>query len=335
MKVSVIVLESSSSPQFQYCLEALSKQVRPIDEILFLKKGEMGIEIRQKFPNIRILDSQGIEGDFMEYLINSAHGDYITIKNSDEVVVPEYCERALRLLETYPRAALFSSSGACSTSDNQMQIHDSGWSLRPRFFEPISWAAALRHGHLYTSSVIVRKSSWQSVLKYRSQIESSADWFFFHALGFRYGMVYDPALLCQTVCEESIPDGLGDMAHFANILQLLQGDFQDVCDHFVQSGVLSYHFRNHIHAILKQSSALDIPSHIKRELRFAITDPIGDKRRLFAKIIQAARKLYSFFDAPRRTLRRIERIERELTTLHEERNRRVRGREHSNHPGEA
>lgn len=207
-------------------------------------------ELEANYPNLRIFQNDvNIGGDASALrALDLSRGEYVYFGGADDRVLPEFCEKSMRILAEHPEAGMCCSDPAYLDAltgvlnENRQYACD-----KPRFFSPAQLIE--RQGHRPFSiaghTAIFRKSALAGVGGLIRDLKWHSDWFAMHCIGFRFGMCYVPEPLA---IKRMVPDSYGAAGNkpwpaqrevLSRMLELLKSRaYEDVAGGFKEAGML-------------------------------------------------------------------------------------------------
>jgi len=201
-------------------------------------------------PCVRLYRNEQNRGWFYANGLAFRHstGDYIYCASADDLILPGFFERSLRLLEKFPQAALCCSFH--STLDDGTGKVDKNPTFmleREGYLSPAEVASRCWGGAIPGHTSIMRRDALLDAGGFLPELKWHCDWFANLVMAFRRGCCFIPeSLALIRVLPQSFSAagtrGPEQRQVLANMLEtLLAPGYADVLPHFQNSGVMSCH----------------------------------------------------------------------------------------------
>lgn len=206
-----------------------------------------------------------------------AQGGYVYFAAADDMVLPGFFEKSLRLLAQYPDAALCCTIGDWREKSSGYQWNVAvGMADRPAFIDPAQMVCLEKRNLLYIAShtAVIRRSALNEVGGFIPELKWHCDWFAIYVAAFRYGICYLPEPLAVFNIHPSsfYTAGRKGEAHrevIARMLELLnQPEYQDTAQRIRESGALYQFAWPMLRAMLAQSATRQFlnPAFLRKNL---------------------------------------------------------------------
>jgi glycosyltransferase involved in cell wall biosynthesis len=194
--------------------------------------------------------------------LQACTGEYVYCTSADDLILPGFFEKSMRLLARHPQAGL--SFAHCSTLDGvtgEVEENRFDWGDSPRYFSPQALAKILNGDIIPGHTAILRRAALVGARGVIPELQWHWDWFANLVVAFREGACFIPetvALLRTSTGSfgESGRRSAQQQQVIDRLLYLLASPvYADVLSHFQESGALR-HFapevlrvaiRNHDH----------------------------------------------------------------------------------------
>ncbi|MCS6852488.1 MAG: glycosyltransferase family 2 protein [Gemmataceae bacterium] len=125
-----------------------------------------------------------------------ASGEFLYWAAADDLILVDFFEKTMALLEAHPQAGLCCSDPA-QLDDRTSAVYPLPlyWSEGPDYLSPDDLAAVMCGGSIYGNTTIVRRSAWQEAGGLHPQLRWHADWFVNLVIAARHGICYIPESL--------------------------------------------------------------------------------------------------------------------------------------------
>jgi hypothetical protein len=186
----------------------------------------------------------------------------VFLPGADDVVLPGFFEKSLRLLARHPNAAL-----SCSISEWRDQRKGLTWLMaagmanQPCYLSPEELLRLGRRGRLMivSHSAVIKASVVREFGGFRTDLKWHCDWFLAYASAFRYGICYVPERLSVVNLHGNSYYESGRVAAeharvMDRLLELLQSDeYRDEAKRIRASGALALHSTPMLRAVLRKA----------------------------------------------------------------------------------
>jgi len=255
--LSVVLPNFNHAEHLALCLESiLSQSVQPkevivIDDASTDNSVDIIESLARSHPVVRFFKNEKNLGAVPSFNrgIDLATGDFLVMVAADDVVRPGYFEKALGLLGQHPQAGV--CAAICEFRDMQSGLT---WFLgqsmggEARYFAPDEVVRLAARGKLLlaTGAMIVKRTAFLEVGKYRPDLEWHCDWFAYFSVAFRHGICFAPEVLAEFRLYKGSYSNKGmrqpdrQRAVLRRLVETLeQPEFRDVAEQFRQCGALS------------------------------------------------------------------------------------------------
>jgi glycosyltransferase involved in cell wall biosynthesis len=253
--LSVVIPNYNHAECLPICLNAMLEQSVQPKEILVIDDAstDKSLQVIQdycrRYPVVKCLRNEKNQGVVygMNRGLGLAEGDYVYFAAADDMVLPGFFEKSLRLLASYPQAAL-----SCTIGDWREQASGYQWNVavgmadRPVFIGPDEMVRLEKRDLLYIAShtSIIRKDALKEVGGFISELRWHCDWFAIYLAAFRYGICYVPEPLAVFNIHPAsfYTRGRKGEVHRQVIHQMLsrlnQPEFREAAERIRESGAL-------------------------------------------------------------------------------------------------
>lgn len=213
--VSVLVANYNHAHYLPTSLAGICGQTRPAEEIIIVDDGSTDDsisvikEFAAKYPNIRLLRNERNRGQLfsIQRALASATGEYVVWTSADDLLLPNFIERSLDVLQKFPEAVLCVSRLSVFIDGTNTVRHHTGVSHGPTFdygkepcyLPPAELIELLRKYYLWISgnSVVVKRSALLEINGFDARLKWHSDWFSFYVIALRYGVCTIPETLAM------------------------------------------------------------------------------------------------------------------------------------------
>lgn len=251
--LSVIMPNFNHSAYLRQSLAAVCEQSRSPNEFIVIDdcSTDNSVEIIEEFAAkyrflrlIRNVRNLGVSAT-MEAGMSASSGEYLLFVAADDYVLPGFFERAMKLCEAHPEAAL--CVGPFTHEEEETGKITTFCSLgdRARFIPAKDVSRELRGWGIPGHTTIWKRTAYASAGGFRHDLRWHCDWFCAHVAAFRGGLCYvpEPVSVLRVVRGSYSWGRQGTPQQAAveqRILELLDGpEFSDVRADFYRSGVLA------------------------------------------------------------------------------------------------
>ena len=210
--LSVVLPNYNHAKFIGRALTALLGQNRPADEIIIIDDGSTDDSLAviapfaAKAPAIRVLRNPTNIGVIptLQRGLEAARGQYVYFAASDDWVLPDFFDLALRRLETNPGLGLFCGEAVLIDSDTDRPFAVRP-AVRPRMTAgPVAAARAERllrssDNWILTGSAIFRRDCVTWAGGFNPRLTSSADGYIARKIALRYGFYFEPKFVAGWV----------------------------------------------------------------------------------------------------------------------------------------
>lgn len=217
--VSILLANYNHAHYLPTSLAGICDQTRPADEIIIVDDGstDQSVQRIEQFAarqrNIRLLKNDRNMG--LVFSINKALGaatsDYVVWASSDDLLLPNFLERSLDVLQKYPDAGLCFSQLAVFVEGTSIVRHytgdkSSGHALaafdlgnEPHFLSPVQLYKRLHPRYLWMSgnTVVARRDALLEAGGFDPALRWHCDWFSFYVVALRHGACLLPETLAM------------------------------------------------------------------------------------------------------------------------------------------
>jgi putative sugar O-methyltransferase len=211
--VSILLSNYNHGIYLQDSLSAFCEQTMPAFEIIIIDDGstDNSVEVigrfKNKYPNISLLQNEKNKG--VVYSINRtlevAKGDYIVWASADDKLLPNFIEKNVSCLETFPGAGLCFSRLAVFEDGTNIERHytEENYGLafdlgkENHYLNKAALVNRLQKSYLWMSgnTVVARRRALVAMGGFAQNLHWHADWFAFYAIALRYGVCIIPETL--------------------------------------------------------------------------------------------------------------------------------------------
>jgi glycosyltransferase involved in cell wall biosynthesis len=255
MTLSVIMPNYNDSRYISIALRAIINQSYMAKEIIIIDDGstDNSIEIIQEFakkhPTIKLIRNECNMG--VVYSANTAikyvTSEYIYFASANDMVLPEFFEKSMGLLERYPNAGICCSDPAILADSGLVIGRSLYWAKESCFLSPEKLINLLNWDRsIWGFSVIIKRAAYEEAGGHYHDLKWSCDWFTDYVVAFRHGICYVPDSLATMRIHEitwssSIKNPVTQHEINMYIIKLLKSHaYSDVLPWFRRSVVLSY-----------------------------------------------------------------------------------------------
>jgi glycosyltransferase involved in cell wall biosynthesis len=293
----------------------LEQSVRPL-ELIVVDDGSTDDSvavlerIASRDPVLRVLKNDRNRG--VTYTasraLEASSGDYLYFAAADDLVLPGFFERSMRLLTQYPQAGL--CCGYHSTVDGvtgEVNKNPSGWSNEPCYFSPAEVLQVMGAGGIAGHSAILKRSALMAAGGFLSELRWHTDWFASLVVAYREGMCHIPDALAlmtampTTYSAAGVKDGTAQRETIMCLLRALRSPaYRDVAPMFRQSGILACFGPELVRAVAwsKESGDHELLSLVPPRLCQELIDDADSRVRQLARRVfpaQGAQPRRPFF----------------------------------------
>ena len=201
--LSVLLPNYNHGHYLSEAILGIATQSRPPDEFLILDDAstDNSIEIIRpllaRFPFLRLIRHDQNQGVIAasQRLFAEARCDYVFAAAADDIRLPGFFDRAMRMVEQYPQAGLVfgmldmvDPEGRLLLTGKASRWEKSLYAPPDRFLR--EYLEVERPSESACSTAIYRRDAMQEVGGYRAELLSWADTFAFRAIGLKYGACY-------------------------------------------------------------------------------------------------------------------------------------------------
>jgi glycosyltransferase involved in cell wall biosynthesis len=253
--LSVILPNYNHAKYLPDALEAIMRQSVPPAEVVLIDDGstdnsmEVITRFAAKYPTIRVYQNDQNRGVVytMNRGIGLAQSEFLLFTAADDMLLPGFLEKSMRILAEYPKAGLSSTASTWRYEDSGLSWQmAAGLSDKPSYLTPAELVQLGVRGKLMisSSSVVFRKQALIDVGSYIPELRWHTDWFACFTTAFRFGMCYLPeSLSLVNILPKSYYTGRNKQQHrevLTGILERLNSPaFSDVQPRVSDSGALS------------------------------------------------------------------------------------------------
>jgi len=255
--LSLLLANYNHAEYLHTALAGICGQTRPADEIIIVDDGSTDDSLAiiddyaQRHPNIRVIRNGGNRGQHysIQRALLAAKGEYVAWASSDDLLLPDFIERSLGVLEQFPEAGLCCSQLAVFVDGTTEVRHYTGrshgaafdYGSTPRHYPPKMLAATLRRHYLWMSgnTVVVRRNALLEMGGFEQALRWHSDWFAFYAVALRYGACFIPETLAlmrerpDTYSSAGMHDGTAQSRVLAELFATIKSHkYRDLCATF-------------------------------------------------------------------------------------------------------
>lgn len=211
--VSILLANYNHAHYLPTALAGIVGQTHPATEVLIVDDGSTDDSVAvikdfaARFPSIRLLRNERNRGQHysIQRALLEARGEYIVWAASDDLLLPAFLERSLRMLKENPEAGLCFSRLSVFVDGTTEVRHYTGhtrdasfdYGNSPRHFSPRQLVEALREKYIWMSgnTVVVRRAALLEMGGFEPALRWHADWFAYYVVALRYGACVIPETL--------------------------------------------------------------------------------------------------------------------------------------------
>jgi len=213
--VSILLANYNHAQYLPTALAGILAQTHPATEVLIVDDGSTDdsvaviMDFAARFPNIRLLRNGRNRGQHhsIQRALLEARGEFIVWAASDDLLLPAFLERSLRMLKEHPDAGLCFSRLSVFVDGTTEVRHYTGhtrdasfdYGDSPRHFSPRQLEEALRENYVWMSgnTVVARRAALLEMGGFERALRWHADWFAYYAVALRYGACVIPETLAM------------------------------------------------------------------------------------------------------------------------------------------
>jgi glycosyltransferase involved in cell wall biosynthesis len=208
--LSVIMPNYNHGRYLAEAITGIATQSRPPDEFLILDDGSTDDSLQvvaplvDRFRFIRVIRHDRNRGVIAAHqrLFAEAQSDYVLAAAADDVRLPGFFERAMRMVDRFPEAGLvFGMVRMIDEEGGHLLMGEASRWREPLYADPQrflhEYLLVERPSQSPCSGTIYRRSAIQEVGGYRAELGSWADTFALRAIGLKYGVCYVPVEVAQ------------------------------------------------------------------------------------------------------------------------------------------
>ncbi len=198
LRLTVVIANLDHGALLEEAVPAHLAQSRPPDEILLIDDGstddspERIERLARRDPRIRWRRNRCNLGPLVTYndAAREARGDLLYFSAADDLPLPGFYERTVRLLERHPRAGLAVADYLWLKPNLETREQSLPLPRSEAYYAPDELAALLHGEYLPSFAAVLRKDAFLAAGGYRLPLEEIADWFLVHTLALRHGLCY-------------------------------------------------------------------------------------------------------------------------------------------------
>ncbi len=203
--LSVVMPNYNHSQYLPAAIEEIVNQTRPPDEFIILDDAstDNSVEIIEshaaRYPVIKFVQNERNLGVMKsnERLFAMATGDYLYAGAADDRRLPRFFELAMQMAERYPDAGLiFGQKGIADEQDRDLGLLQVRRWQEPMFASPDvflrDYLKVEAPSHSLCGATIYRRSAFEGVGGYRTDLGPWGDTFAARAVGLKHGACYVP-----------------------------------------------------------------------------------------------------------------------------------------------
>ena len=211
--LSVIMPNYNYERYIGQALDALISQSYPLLEIIVVDDastdGSVGVieKYAGRYPNVRLLKNEKNLGVIRSQnrAIEMVRGDYFYSAGSDDMVLPGFLERSMRLLADNPDAALCCTDIRIAEDgrERDIRLHLSD---RPVYFPPekaLKVFGSFGFTPVLSNTAVFKRSDLLEAGGFDPSLLWSADSFVINVMSFRHGFCYVPEVLTMARVHKS------------------------------------------------------------------------------------------------------------------------------------
>ncbi len=213
LTVTIMLCNYNDAQFLPSSLNAIGKQTRPADEIIIVDDGssDQSVDIIEEFAkqqiNVKVLRNKENEG--LLFSINRALGaatmDFVIWAAADDMLLPNFVERNLAMLERNPGAAMSFSRLATFRDGTDVITHytpekfheEFDLGVRPHYMDVAELNKRFAQSHLWMSAntVVARRDALLAIGGFDAKLRWHADWFAYYVILLRHGACVIPETL--------------------------------------------------------------------------------------------------------------------------------------------
>lgn len=213
--VSILLANYNHARYLPTSLAGICGQTLPATEIIIVDDGSTDDSVAiiesyaQRFPGIRLLRNGMNRGQHysIQRALLAARGDYVVWASSDDLLLPNFIERSLGMLQRHPDAGLCFSRLAVFVDGSSETRFYSGlthgvafdYGEEPRHLSPEDFKSILSRHYLWLSgnTVVARRRALLEIGGFSNRLKWHGDWFAFYVTALRYGACVIPETLAM------------------------------------------------------------------------------------------------------------------------------------------